>query len=68
VEGEGNLGGLITVGHIITKLVYEPPRYFGDFFKMPQNSTFSSLTCSLGKIRISLDFFLSLEDLLTKKH
>jgi hypothetical protein len=64
VGGEGNLDGLITLVHIIAKLVYEPPEYFGDFFNgvipKPQNIRFCSLTCSLGKRRISLAFFFVL--------
>lgn len=42
VDEEGNLEGVITLRDIISKLVYEPPGYFGDFFygvlPLPANS------------------------------
>ncbi|XP_057972354.1 SNF1-related protein kinase regulatory subunit gamma-1 [Malania oleifera] len=42
VDGDGNLEGVITLRDIISKLVHEPPGYFGDFFDgvlpLPQNS------------------------------
>ncbi|KAL8097875.1 SNF1-related protein kinase regulatory subunit gamma-1-like [Apium graveolens] len=42
VDEEGNLEGVITLRDIISKLVYEPPGYFGDFFygvlPLPENS------------------------------
>lgn len=31
-DDEGNLGGVITLRDIISKLVHEPHGYFGDFF------------------------------------
>ncbi|XP_058093221.1 SNF1-related protein kinase regulatory subunit gamma-1 [Magnolia sinica] len=42
VDEEGNLEGVITLRDIISKLVHEPPGYFGDFFDgvvpLPPNS------------------------------
>ncbi|KAJ6846095.1 SNF1-related protein kinase regulatory subunit gamma-1 [Iris pallida] len=42
VDEEENLEGVITLRDIISKLVHEPPGYFGDFFDgvvpLPQNS------------------------------
>ncbi|KAE8688934.1 SNF1-related protein kinase regulatory subunit gamma-1 [Hibiscus syriacus] len=32
VDDSGNLEGVVTLRDIISKLVYEPPGYFGDFF------------------------------------
>lgn len=32
VDDDGNLEGTITLRDIISRLVYEPPGYFGDFF------------------------------------
>jgi CBS domain-containing protein len=32
VTGENNILGVVTLRDIISKLVYEPPNYFGDFF------------------------------------
>ncbi|KAJ0248450.1 CBS domain-containing protein [Hirschfeldia incana] len=41
VDDAGNLEGLITLRDIISRLVYEPPGYFGDFFDgfihLPEN-------------------------------
>ncbi|KAJ4974921.1 hypothetical protein NE237_008095 [Protea cynaroides] len=43
VDEDRNLEGVITLRDIISKLVHEPPRYFGDFFygvvPLPRNST-----------------------------
>lgn len=42
IDEEENLEGVITLRDIISKLVHEPPNYFGDFFDgvvpLPQNS------------------------------
>ncbi len=42
VDDAGNLEGVITLRDIISRLVHEPPGYFGDFFDgvlpLPQNS------------------------------
>lgn len=40
-DDEGNLGGVITLRDIISKLVHEPRGYFGDFFDgvLPQPIT-----------------------------
>ncbi|XP_010250742.1 PREDICTED: SNF1-related protein kinase regulatory subunit gamma-1 [Nelumbo nucifera] len=42
VDNDGNLEGVITLRDIISKLVHEPPHYFGDFFDgvvpLPLNS------------------------------
>lgn len=42
VDDDGNLGGVITLRDIISRLVHEPRGYFGDFFDgvlpLPENS------------------------------
>ncbi|KAE8703519.1 SNF1-related protein kinase regulatory subunit gamma-1 [Hibiscus syriacus] len=42
VDDDGNLEGVITLRDIISRLVHEPPGYFGDFFDgvlpLPENS------------------------------
>lgn len=42
VDFNGNLEGVITLRDIISRLVHEPPGYFGDFFDgvlpLPENS------------------------------
>lgn len=42
VDDNGNLEGVVTLRDIISKLVHEPPGYFGDFFDgmmpLPANS------------------------------
>ncbi|KAF4361628.1 hypothetical protein CsatB_018278 [Cannabis sativa] len=42
VDDDGNIGGVITLRDIISRLVHEPRGYFGDFFDgvlpLPQNS------------------------------
>lgn len=43
VDVEENLEGVVTLRDIISKLVHEPPGYFGDFFDgvvpLPANSS-----------------------------